>query len=91
MDNFERYEKELRENIKSHPISPLGTIFTNILITHTHALHKHMSHNMEPWMIFLIFGLSVGCGRTSILISMNEHHPFQSDIICFILDHYINK
>lgn len=55
--------KELRENRKSHQISPLVTIFIDILITHTHILHIHVPHNMELWAIFFIVSLTIGCGK----------------------------
>lgn len=63
VENFEKYEKELKENIKSLPIPPLVTIFNSMLTTHTNTLHIHAPYNMESWMNFLIFNLSIVCGK----------------------------
>lgn len=47
MENFEKYEKEVKPNIKFLQIFPLVTIFSNMLTkpkhanTHIHTIHTH--------------------------------------------------
>ena len=45
MENFEKYEKEVKLNIKFLQISPLVTIFNYMLIKHTYInTHLHTVH-----------------------------------------------